>query len=115
MLERMNLSLSRGEDAVFEVPLSTDDQGGLDISAADAVRVDVFRLGALAAEPPLIECTVENNRILKVVESGAEVRFRFLIPKEASAVLPAGDYRWVESDVQNGLKTETIGGVITVV
>lgn len=114
MLSRVNLELKRGEDGVFEIPLSSSS-GSMDISAADAVRVDVFRLGALQAEAPLVECMEANGRIERVTSSGAVVTFRFFIPAAVSASLPVGDYEWRETDLIGGLKTESIGGVLTVV
>lgn len=113
MLVNMNLEMERGKDGVFEVPLSQGSES-LDISGPDAVRVDVFRLGALQDEAAVVECTEANGRIEKVVTSGTEVKFKFLIPKAVSSTLPAGDYRWKERDVIDGLETETIGGVLTV-
>lgn len=113
MITRMNLELSRGEAGVFEIPLTSDVS--IDISAADAVRVDVFRLGRLQDEAAVVECTVANGRIEKVTSSGLTVTFRFLIPASVSADLDKGDYEWIETDVIGGIKTETVGGVLTVV
>ncbi len=113
MLTRMNLELARGEAGAFLIPIVSDV--ALDISAAGAVRVDLFRLGALADEAAVVQCSDDNARIERVVSSGTTVSFRFLIPADVSAALDKGDYDWRETDVIGGLKTETIGGVLTVV
>lgn len=110
MINRVNLRCERGKAAAFAVSLT--DGVAMDISADAAVRVEVYRLGALMDEAALVSCTEANGRIFKVTESGTTVAFQFKLEAADTAALAAGDYEWVATDTQNGLATESVGGVL---
>lgn len=114
MIYKQNLQLKKGQDGVFEIPLSFLDGRALDISAPNSVRVDVYSMGAYEGDAPVLSIDENSGSIQKVTETGAVVVFRFRITASQSAAMAVGDYRWVEIDLDGGLKTATIGGVLTV-